>query len=151
MIVRRLCRAAHRALDGEGALRVGGRWNRPGLAAVYTSTTLSLAALEYLVHLEIPLAPNDLVALTIEVPDPVIDTLDPATLPSRWRRIPAHPWCAERGSQWLTSGTAVGLLVPSAVIPEEQNLILNPAHPAFAQVQVVGERRFTFDPRLRKS
>ncbi len=148
MIVYRLCRAAYRALDGEGAFRYGGRWNRPGTAAVYTSTTLSLAALEYLVHLEIAQAPSDLIALTIELPDQPVHRLDPVELPADWQRIPEHPWCADYGARWLATGDSLSLLVPSALVPEESNLILHPGHPAFAKVTVVAERAFRFDPRL---
>jgi RES domain-containing protein len=148
MRVYRLCRAGHRALDGEGALRVGGRWNNPGYAAVYTSATLSLAALEYLAHIEPALAPTDLVALTIEVPARPIERLDPDALPVDWHRIPEHPRCKALGDSWLSRHQSLGLLVPSAIIPEEQNLILNPRHPRFDQVKVVGERAFGFDPRL---
>ena len=150
MRVYRLCRAAHRALDGEGALRVGGRWNNPGHAAVYTSATLSLAALEYLAHIEPALAPTDLVALTIEVPDRLIERLQASKLPADWHRIPEHPWCKAYGDHWLVQRQSLGLLVPSAIIPQEQNLILNPRHPRFDQVKVVGERAFGFDPRLLK-
>lgn len=148
MLVHRLCRAAHTALDGEGASLVGGRWNSPGRPAVYTSAHLSLAALEYLIHLEVHRAPPDLVALTIEIPDRPISTLRAEGLPPGWNRIADHPWCAAYGDAWIAERRSVSLRVPSAIIPEEQNLILNPAHPDFAQVTIVAERRFQFDPRL---
>jgi RES domain-containing protein len=148
MIVRRLCRSAHRALDGEGAFRVGGRWNSPGGAAIYASGTLALAALEYLTHLEIARAPNDLIALTIEIPDTPIERLDPARLPGDWHRVPEHPRCAEYGDRWIAEGRSLGLIVPSALIPEEDNVIINPQHGEFAAVRVVAERKFSFDPRL---
>jgi RES domain-containing protein len=151
VIVHRLCRAAHRALDGEGAFRFGGRWNRPGTAAVYGSSTLSLAALEYLVHLEIPQAPTDLVSLTISLPDPSIHRLDRAELPAEWRSVPEHPWCADFGTRWLAAGTTLALQVPSALIPEETNLLINPAHPGFSGVKVLSERPFRFDPRLYRT
>jgi len=146
----RLCRAGHRALDGEGALRVGGRWNSPGQPAVYASSTLSLAALEYLAHIEPALAPTDLVALTIELPDKPVERIQAHDLPADWHRIPEHPRCQALGDDWLTRGQSFGLLVPSAIIPSEQNLILNPRHPKFDQVKVVAERGFGFDPRLTK-
>jgi RES domain-containing protein len=112
---------------------------------------LSLAALEYLVHLEIPQAPADLVALAIELPDSALDRLDRSSLPPDWQTVPGHPWCADYGTRWLAAGESLALEVPSALIPEESNLLINPAHPRFSQVAVMRERPFRFDPRLRRS
>src|SRR4051812_27242466 len=98
MIVWRLTRSAHRALDGEGARLNGGRWNTEGRVVVYTSTTLSLAALEYLVHLEPLLAPDDLVAMEIDLPDDagVGAQVEPSQFPhGEWREYPAPEWQAE--------------------------------------------------------
>lgn len=148
MRVHRLCRAAHRALDGEGAALAGGRWNNPGRPAVYTSVHLSLAALEYLTHLEVRRAPPDLVAITIEIPERPVSTLDPEALPADWNRLAEHPWCVAYGDDWIAERRTLGLRVPSAIIPEEHNLILNPAHPDFAKVIIVAERQLSFDPRL---
>lgn len=148
MQLHRLCRRGFRALDGEGAFRYGGRWNTPGRPAVYTSRTLSLAALEYLVHLDASRAPTDLVALTLELPDGLVTSLEVARLPARWRDLPADAACARLGDEWLASGSAVGLAVPSAIVPVEWNVILNPRHPEFHQVKVVGEEAFRFDARL---
>lgn len=150
MFVHRLCRAAHRALDGEGASLAGGRWNTPGRPAVYTSLHLSLAALEYLTHLEVRRAPPDLVAFTIEIPDRPVSSLDPAALPADWNSRADHPWCAAYGDDWIAEGRTLSLRVPSAIIPEEHNLILNPAHPDFAAITIAAERPFSFDPRLLK-
>src|SRR5690242_6028363 len=86
----RLCRAAHSRLDGEGARLAGGRWNRRGTADVYTSATLSLAALELLVHVSRQTSPEDLVASAAAIPDDlgrfVVDARD---LPPGWRAYPA--------------------------------------------------------------
>lgn len=150
MRLHRLCRRAHRDLDGEGARLYGGRWSSPGLPAVYTSRTLSLAALEYLVHLDPALAPRDLVALELDLPDPLVTTLDPARLPKGWRGLPADPKCAALGDAWLASGSSVGWAVPSAIVPVEWNVILNPRHRDFRRVKVIGEQAFEFDARLIK-
>ena len=144
----RLCRRGHRALDGEGALLYGGRWNTPGRPVVYTSRTLSLAALEYLVHIDPARTPTDLVALTLELPDGLVTALDISKLPSGWRALPADPACAALGDAWLDRASSVGWAVPSAVVPVEWNVILDPRHPKFGKVRVVEEERFAFDPRL---
>lgn len=145
----RLCRAPFRAIDGEGARLYGGRWNRPGRPVVYTSGSLALAALEYLVHVDPADVPADLLALTLEVPDHLeVQALDAATLPSDWMHYAAPAACQSAGAAWLAAGETAMLRVPSAPVPEEWNLLLNPRHPDAAQMKVVAERPFVFDPRL---
>ena len=145
----RLCRAPHRALDGEGARLWGGRWNSPGLPVVYASTSLALAALEYLVHLSAEDVPADLVALTMELPDDVeSERVALADLPVGWEQTPEPQGCKEIGDAWLRAGRTLALRVPAAPVPEEENVLLNPRHPDAAHVRVVAERPFFFDPRL---
>jgi RES domain-containing protein len=127
----------------------GGRWNSPGRAAVYASTTLSLAALEYLVHIDPADAPGDLHALTIEVPDTIAtDTIDASHLRVGWERSVDSAECRAFGDGWLDRGSSAALLVPSAAIPSETNVLLNPRHPDFAQVRLEADKPFSFDPRL---
>ena len=81
MIVYRLAKAAFTALDGEGARLFGGRWNSPGRPMIYTAASPSLAVLEVLVHLDLPidLMPDDYRLLAIEIPDDApIERLDQA-------------------------------------------------------------------------
>ncbi|MGH7593260.1 MAG: RES family NAD+ phosphorylase [Gemmatimonadales bacterium] len=145
----RICRKAHRPLDGEGARLYGGRWNSPGRAVVYASATLALAALEYLTHLDSSDAPRDLVAVRITVPDDLPQSeLQPRSLPPRWHRYPAPDRCRQLGDAWLAAGKTAILRVPAAPVPEEWNLLLNPGHPDFRRVKASGERQFHFDPRL---
>lgn len=149
MRVWRIARRQFQALDGEGARLAGGRWNSEGVPVIYTSSTLSLAALEYLVHVDIEDAPDDLRAIEIDVPDGApMEEVSPATLPGDWRRVPDHPACVRLGDDWARRGEALALRAPSAVIPEESNVLLNPEHPAAASVRVIGSREFSFDPRL---
>lgn len=149
MDVYRICRDRFRALDGEGARLYGGRWNTPGRAVVYTSGTLALAALEYLIHVQPATAPGDLVALRISLPDDVsIDLLDFGTLPNGWARDPECIRCKAVGDSWAATGGSLALRVPAAPVPEEFNVLLNVAHEAMARVRVVGTRPFSFDPRL---
>ncbi len=149
MLVYRICRRPFRALDGEGARLWGGRWNSAGRPVVYASSTLSLAALEYLVHLDPADAPDDLVALTIEVPDDApAELVDAESLPAGWAQQPEPAACRLVGDRWAAAGAALVLRVPSAPVPEESNVLLNPRHPDAARVRVVHERAFAFDPRL---
>ena len=145
----RLCRAPFRALDGEGARLYGGRWNSPGRPVVYASTTLSLAALEYLIHVDAADAPSDLVALTVELPDEVdVERVEAAGLPAGWEQAPEPQACKDIGDAWLVAGRALALRVPSAPIPEEENVLLDVRHPDAQRVRIVAERPFFYDPRL---
>jgi RES domain-containing protein len=102
-----------------------------------------------LVHTDPDLIPRDLYGFEIEVPGSLApETLDVGTLPSNWRDIPNHPACRAVGDDWLQRGTQAILGVPSAVVPEELNYLINPAHPDAALVKVVRARAFSFDERL---
>ena len=149
MLVWRICREGHRELDGDGSRLHWGRWNSEGVPVVYTSSTLALAALEYLVHVDIEDAPDDLVAVAVEVPDDAVEGIVAVDdLPGDWNQLADHPACARIGDQWAAEGTALLLRVPSAVVPEESNLLINPDHPRADDMLVVSIRPFAFDSRL---
>jgi RES domain-containing protein len=144
----RLARAAYADLSGEGARRYGGRWNSPGRSAVYLSEDAALPVLEVLVHLDLPpeLIPDDYVLMRVDltplaedggqwVEDGPADRLD--TTHSR-----------ATGDAWLDSGRTPVLRVPSVIVPESRNLLLNPEHPLAARIIPPVVRPFAFDPRL---
>ncbi len=153
MIVHRICRAAHAALDGEGARLHGGRWNLPGSRVVYASATLSLAALEMLVHADPDILPRDLVSVRIEIPDDIdVHLVEEGSLPGGWRSHPAPAALARIGEAWIERGATAVMSVPSAVITGERNFLLNPAHADFARIVVAGRAvRFALDRRLSPS
>lgn len=127
----------------------GGRWNQRGTPVVYTSETLSLAALEYLVHVDPGDAPPDLVATSAEIPNSVpIARIRVRDLPRDWRAYPAPPALAELGAEWIAAAANAVLAVPSTLIPTEWNYLLNPSHPGYAAVRVAQPVPFSFDPRL---
>ena len=149
MIVYRLCRAAHVTMDGEGARIYGGRWNSPGRPVVYSSGSLALASLEYLVHIDSSEVPSDLVAIFVEIPDEIaVESVDRRSLPVDWSATVGVGVCQEVGDRWLASGASAVLRVPSAPIPEEFNFLLNPRHEDSGRVRVVSRRGFVFDPRV---
>lgn len=151
MRVWRICSRRHAAFDGEGARRFGGRWNHRGTAIVYTSESLSLAALEYFVNLDSDLAPSGLVFISVEIPDGVaMERLEIADLPKDWRLYPAPETLQDQGTAWVAKASSVVLAVPSVVIPEERNYLLNPAHPDFKRIVISPSKPFHFDPRMRK-
>ena len=144
MIVFRICKAPYTALDGEGSRLYGGRWNTAGKPAVYTSYHLSLAALEYLVHVDFDNLPIDLVWLKIEVPDASTMQQFPNATAQNERDA------ASFGDAWMASVATVGLVVPSAVLAVENNLILNPLHAEMRAVRILETSPFQFDDRLFK-
>lgn len=153
MRVWRICRRrfARDAFDGQGARRLGGRWNYPGEAVVYTSATLSLAALEMFVNLSPAKYPADLVSLEANLPDDILtERVELGSLPRNWRATPSPIALQDVGSQWIASRRTAVLYVPSAVIPEDFNVLLNPANPDFQRLQIGRPRRFQFDVRMWK-
>ncbi len=143
MIVYRLAKAAFAALDGEGARLFGGRWNSAGRPMIYAAASPSLAVLEVLVHLDLPLdlMPDDYRLLTIEAPDD-----------APRERLDQSPYSAEAcraaGDDFLERGAALVLLVPSVVVPQERNALINPRHPDVSRLRLIDDEPFGFDPRL---
>ena len=148
----RLARAAYKALDGEGARIAGGRWSPVGFPVVYTSTHLSLAALEILVHTDPEDIPTDFLAIEIDADDTLFaPRIDPATLPPDWTVQMDGAACRAIGQDWIRRGVHLALAVPSAVIPAETNVLINPRHPRMAgSVTVISEAPFGFDARLSR-
>jgi len=135
------------AFDGEGAWRFGGRWNSRGTRTVYTSATLSLAALETLVHLNPPVA-FKYVAIPIEFDEALVETFATSDLPADWNEEPPPPSTAEIGDRWVKESRSAVLELPSVIIPAEPNYMLNPAHSDFKRIRIGKPTPFSFDPRL---
>ncbi|MES2262069.1 MAG: RES domain-containing protein [Pseudomonadota bacterium] len=133
-----------------GAALYGGRWNPIGMPALYCGTSIAICTLEKFVHVpSLILPPLVLVAVDI------LDTsalFEPgmAALPSGWDAMPTSDAAQAFGGNWLAGGRELGLKVPSAIVPEEANVILNPHHPDYVQVTLSVIRPFTFDERMFK-
>jgi RES domain-containing protein len=146
----RICRSryAAAAASGEGARLYGGRWNSRGVSVVYASTSLALAAVETFVNLEPNLRPADLVAIEGEIPNAVeIRRLDPKTLPADWNQTRDES-LRRFGDEWIRGGRSAALLVPSAAIRGEWNVLLNPHHPDFSTIKLGKAVLFEFDARM---
>lgn len=116
---------------------------------VYAAETRELAALEYLIHVDVSEVPDDLVLMTVHVPENLrIDCVNPSDLPTGWETTTAYPRCRALGDAWARSRRTPLLRAPAAPIPEESNLSLNPLHPDADSVRVVDARPFFYDPRL---
>ena len=148
----RIAKAEHIGdLTGEGARFSGGRWNEKGISVIYASESLALAALEYLVHLPLILAPPDLKYRSINVPDNTkIKKLPAASLPAEWDAMPFQDETVRIGSEWARAARTLVLRVPSVVVPGEYNFIINPRHNDFRKIRASGPMPFTFDERILK-
>ncbi len=141
---------AHTAFSGEGARLFDARWNFAGTPMVYTSSSLALAAIEFFVHLDPSVAPADLVSVRAEIPDDLrVDRIETAQLPHGWRRTD-HPQLQQLGTDWARSLRSVALVVPSAAVEGEWNVLLNPAHSDFRKVDIDEPRPFHYDERMFK-
>ena len=137
------------SFDGAGAAAEGGRWNSTGVRVVYASAHLSMAAQEKYVHLPKPVpAAMTFVKFRIDFGSVAVKRLDPASLPAGWRDSPPTIASQQIGNQWVLSGETAILAVPSALIPEEENYLLNPLHPDFRKITIHPSEPFFFDPRL---
>lgn len=135
-------------MTGEGARLWGGRWNPPGISAVYLAESRALAALEIIVHAPREVIPLEWCLIEVEVPDDLIESIEMTHLPPDWMAMPSSPGARNFGGDWLGSGSHAALLLPSVVIPEEHALLLNPLHPDAVRVKVSKPLEFRFDHRF---
>jgi RES domain-containing protein len=135
----------------DGARLYGGRWNPSGYPAMYAGSTIAICALEKFVHLAGALHPP-MVLVAIDLPDDDALRIEPSLshLPQDWADLPAPGSTQEFGRQWLQSNKELIMLVPSAIIPESINAVINPAHPDYTNVRLSIVRDFTFDARMFK-
>ena len=138
-------------ITGTGARIYGGRWNHAGYPVVYTSGSRSLAALEFLVHVPMALAPEHLSIVQINIRKNIIrEAIKESQLPSNWRDYPAPEKLATIGTNWIKSKSSLLLDIPSAVVDKEVNTLVNPLHPDIRHVNVAEIEKFLFDSRLLK-
>jgi RES domain-containing protein len=144
----RIVKAKHAAtsFDGEGARLNGGRWNSVGVRVVYVSCSKSLAALETLVHLKLPVTAK-YVVIPLQFDDALVETFPTATLPAGWDAEPPSLASQQIGDAWVKATRSALLALPS-IITGETNYLINPAHPDFARIKIGKAEPFTFDPRL---
>jgi RES domain-containing protein len=138
-------------LSGAGAKATGGRWNSKGNAVLYCSSSIALANLETVVHLTAGALPLNRYLVRIEIPDAVWaarQELTAQTAPDGWDALPADSVSIDFGDAWLENLVSVVLCVPSIIVPEEQNILINPAHPDARAIKASKLRRWQYDSRL---
>jgi RES domain-containing protein len=143
-------------LSGEGAKRTGGRWNRKGTAMIYASSSIALACLETLVHFNAGGLPLNRYVVCIEIPDKIwaLTARVDATVGGPrvgWDAIPEGRVSLDIGEEWITSQASAVLQIPSVIVPEESNFLINPRHSDSASLKATKIRRFQYDPRLGMS
>jgi RES domain-containing protein len=144
-------RYQNQIFSGLGGLYADGRWTFRGHPVIYTSASISLAVLEYTLNYRrrgwVPAS----VLGRASIPDKIkINVLTPADLPRNWSAADPPPKLREIGQRWLDVGDSAVLMVPSAVVVEEWNYILNPQHPDFKKLSLQNPKRFKFDRRLAR-
>ncbi len=139
-------------LSGTGARIYGGRWNHKGTCVIYTSESISLATVEYLVHIPLSIAPTNLSLATLQIPDEMIPKeIIMADLPENWREYPAPSKLAESGSNWARANESLLLRVPSVVVQYEFNILINPLHQDMKHVTILQVESYKADKRLFRS
>jgi len=136
-------------LSGTGAKISGGRWNSKGTPLVYCASNIALATLETVLYLRGGTLPYNRYLVRIDIPDALWGAraqLDP--LPGGWDAIPAGLTARQAGDSWAAAGTTALLLVPSVIVPDEFNILINPVHPDVAAITAITLKRWQYDPRL---
>ncbi len=144
-----------KAFLGHGAARYPGRWNLPGQPVAYCSNTISLAVLEILVNM----SPEEmrvmkLYSIQAKIPEEIgkkmkILTVDGANkISKKWRSTPCPEETRVYGGKWLDAKSSLIMRIPSAVVPQEDNYLINPLHPDFSQIGIGRPEKFIFDTRL---
>lgn len=151
MIVWRITKSKY-ALDriGLGAMKVGGRWNSIDVPIIYAGTNVEIAALEKLVHISDEL-PDDLVLTSISLPDDanLYREIPISRLPKGWSDMPSSIDAQKFGNDFIAAGQYLGIIVPSAIIPEGRNMLINPNHPQFKHAEYTVVRDFKYDVSLK--
>jgi RES domain-containing protein len=154
LTVFRLGKSTYRAelFGGQGGLFASGRWTPRGQLVVYTSASISLALLEYTVNYRrrgwVPATVLGRATIPANVK---MDTVLPDALPKRWFAANPPTQLQRIGEQWLRRGETAVLKVPSAIVIEEWNYLLNPLHPDFRKLTITTPKPFSFDRRVARS
>ena len=139
-------------MGGKGAAARGARWNSPSERVTYTATNIALAAWETRAHLGRAgtRLPFNRYLVRVDVPDAVwaVRVQTPRPLPVGWNAIPEGMVSRGIGSTWLKSGASALYVVPSVIVEEESNVLINPAHADAGKLVATKVRRFLYDARV---
>jgi RES domain-containing protein len=139
-----------KAYTGDGARVHGGRWNSKGVAVVYTAGSLALASIEMIVNLPAPQLLHKYVRISARISLDLVSDLSETDFPQDWNSRPISPSTRAIGDRWVKKQCSAALRVPSIVVPDEYNYLLNPSHPDFVKIEIGKPIICYFDPRLTK-
>ncbi len=147
MIVYRISNELYKEdISGNGAAINGSRWNSKNIRMLYTGQYISLSILESLVHLKEIEIPAKQYLLSIQIPDDEFKGIRFSKLKVNWQRhINYTQWI---GDQFITNNMELILKVPSAIVPQENNFLINPQHPDFKKVKIISTELLELDKRL---
>lgn len=149
MIVYRLARKAFKDdLKGIGAEKFGGRWNNIGVPLLYTCQHRSLAVLEVAAHMQLTQMPIDFYMIEIEIPDDDIRIVSDKQLPHKWMENPHNNLTQSFGDAFVRGSDFLAMRVPSAIVKQEFNLLINPNHNQAHKIEIVTSYPFVMDGRL---
>ncbi|MEJ7627065.1 MAG: RES family NAD+ phosphorylase [Ferruginibacter sp.] len=133
-------------LSGTGAKLFGGRWNNTGIPALYATENISLAVLEILVRTSVNFIPLHYYLLKLDLPAESITALNKNKLKKDWKADVGYTQFI--GSEFIRSNKALVMKLPSAIVDEEHNFIINTVHPGFKKIKITSSKKFSFDKRL---
>jgi RES domain-containing protein len=137
-------------LTGSGAKVFGGRWTPPGTALLYCADNIALACLETFVHFHTGGLPLNRYLVRIEIPDATWDAatrLTAHTAAIGWDAMPTGMASLDAGDAWAASASSALLVVPSVMVPEQVNILINPMHPEAKAITASKVRKWNYDPR----
>ncbi|HEX8986546.1 MAG TPA: RES family NAD+ phosphorylase [Rhodocyclaceae bacterium] len=140
-------------LSGTGAKITGGRWNSVNVPVVYCAGSIALATLETVVHLEADDLPLNRYLVAVDIPPAVWkrrETYTDKTAPPGWDAVPAALTSTEFGDEWVMQQRSAVIELPSVIVPDELNVLINPAHPDAKKIKATIERKWLYDSRLLK-
>jgi RES domain-containing protein len=147
LVRRSFCPAPASAFTGDGAAIAGGRWNRKGTRVAYASSSRSLAILEILATIDRADAPTDYAFASATMEE--ADVAQLPSLPSDWRSAVRCAATTEIGERFVADATALALAVPSVIVPQESNYVINPLHRQFGAITISKAfEPFAFDERI---
>ncbi len=137
-------------MSGEGARLFGGRWNHEGTPCIYTSANRALAILEYSANVPLQQMPANLQMVCFDIKLKEVPVLTEAQYPKGWNSIPAKTGTKDYGTAWLQKRSTLALQVPSVIVPEEYNVLINPLHADMRLLSIKSMQPFSLDTRVKK-
>jgi RES domain-containing protein len=134
-------------MSGTGAKNTGGRWNSVGKAVIYSSESIALAVHETVVHTRSGGLPLNRYLVRLDVPDDVWAARQVLAPPGGWNALPAGMTSVQAGDSWLSRKVSALLVVPSVIVPEESNVLINPLHLDAARIAATVTRKWRYDAR----